>query len=371
MYLVRTIKRARAPMGDETRKADQSASGTWPTVMSWVGRTTALIGLFVTLAGGVTWLINRHKRSAELEARMALAQTQTNQGEYRAAVEAYAAILKTDSLYRPALDQQLDAAMLWVEDFHVLAREGQDAANLSAPQLDQVMSILESGLTRANGTRAADVRAHLGWTHWLNQHIAEREFGHAAEQNLRAALAADPNNVYANAMLGNWMLQNGGSVSEAIEHFRVAVSTGKARPFVRSLQIGGLTHLEKSGARAELVRVANTMRKSSESLDGEDKTRILGFCFDPIVTNHTELQESLSAVPPDEVWTTYLWLDDNRDDSHDHVLLHQFIQADIMEISGKRRESLDQFRALQKKLKDASGSLRDSVDAAVARLSHG
>jgi tetratricopeptide (TPR) repeat protein len=357
-------------MGDETRKGDQNAPGTWPTVMGWVGRTTALIGLFATLAGGVTWLINHHKRSAEREAEMALAKTQTTQGEYQSAVEAYAVILKTDSLYRPALDQQLDAAMLWVEDFHVLAREGQDAANLSATQLDQIMSILESGLTRTKGTRAADVQAHLGWAHWLNQHIAEREFGHAAEQNLRAALAADPNNVYASAMLGNWMLQNGGSVREAVEHFGIAVSTGKARPFVRSLQIGGLIHLEKPGARAELVRVANAMRKSAEALDEAHKTRILGFCFDPIVTNRAELQESLSAVPPDDVWTTYLWLDDNPGESRNDVLVHQFIQANIMDISGKRQESLDQFRALQKELKNAPGSLRDSVDAAIARLSH-
>jgi hypothetical protein len=113
------------------------------------------------------------------------------------------------------------------------------------------------------------------------------------------------------------------------------------------------------------------MRKSGEALDEEHKSRILGFCFDPIVSNHAELQESLSAVPPDEVWTTYLWLDDNPDEPRDHVLVHQFIQANITEISGKRRESLDQFLALQKELKNAPGSLRDSVDAAVARLSHG
>ncbi len=358
-------------MVDETRKADQSAPGTWPTVMSWVGRTTALIGLFGTLAGGVTWLINHHKRVAEQGARMALAQAQAKQGEYQAAVETYAAVLKADPLYRPALDQQLDTAMLWAEDFHVLVPEGKDATDLSAPQLDEIMSILDAGLTRSKGTRAADIQAHLGWTHWLNQHIAEREFGHAAEQNFRAALATDPTNVYANAMLGNWMLQNRGDFNEAIKHFDIALSTGKVRPFVRALQLGGLIHLERPGARAETVKVANEMRKSSESLDGAYKTRILGFCFDPVVTGHAELHESLSAVPPDEVWNTYLWLDDNPDKAGDHVLVHQFIQANIMEISGKRRESLDQYQTLQRQLKNSPGTMKNSVDAAIARLSHG
>jgi tetratricopeptide (TPR) repeat protein len=370
MYLVRTIKRVSAPMANETRSEDQGATSAWPTVMSWVGRTTALIGLFATLAGGVTWLINHHKRAAERAAKIALAQAQTKQGEYQAAIDTYAAILKTDPLYRSALDQQLDTAMLWVEDYHVLVREGQDAGNLSAPQLDEILSVLDAGLTRSSGTRAADVQAHIGWTHWLNQHIAEREFGHAAEQNLRAALAADPSNVYANAMLGNWILQNRGDFNEAIQHLNSAVSTGKVRPFVRTLQLGGLIHLERPGARSELVRVANEMRRSGEPLDEEHKSRILGFCFDPVVTDHTELQESLSAVSPDDVWSTYLWLDDNPDEARDHALVHQFVQANLMELSGKRLESLDQFRALQRQLKNTSGSMKRSVDTAIARLSH-
>ena len=357
-------------MGDETRKADQSAAGAWPIVMSWVGRTSAIIGLFATLAGGVTWFINHHNRTAERGVRMALAQAQTKQGEYQAAVATCAEILKTDPLNRPTLDQQLDTTMLWAEDFHVLGREGQSAGDSAGPQLDEIMSILVAGLARSSGTRAADVQAHLGWAHWLNHHIAAREFGHAAEENFRAALTADPSNVYANAMLGNWMLQNGGDFNEAIRHFDVALSTGKARPFVRMLKIGGLIHLDRPGARAELVRVANEMHKSGEPLDEEYKSRILGFCFDPVVTDQKELRESLTAVSADDAWSTYLWLDDNPEEAGAHALVHQFIQANLMEISGRRRESLDHYQALQKQLKNSPGSLKDSVDAAIARLAH-
>lgn len=99
----------------------------------------------------------------------------------------------------------------------------------SAPALEKIMTILDAGPTRMGGSQAADVKAPIGWTHWLNQHIAQREFGPAAGQNLRAALASDPSNVYANAMLGNWLLQNRKSFTEAIRHLDVAVSTGKAQ----------------------------------------------------------------------------------------------------------------------------------------------
>jgi tetratricopeptide (TPR) repeat protein len=359
-------------MGEEIQKAESGAKRAWPRVMSWVGGTTALIGLFASLAGGVTWVINHHKQQREREARMALAQAQATQGEYQASVESYGDILKADATYRPALDQQLNVTMLWVENFGIPAREDQNAADLSAPALDQIFAILDSGLARTKGSRAADVQAHIGWAHWLNQHIAEREFGPAAERNLRAALVSDPSNVYANAMLGNWMLQTRGGFNEAIQHLNTAVSTGKARPFVRGLQIGGLIYLDTKGARAELIKAANDMRKAGEPLDEDDKRRILGFCCDPTVTDHAELVESLSAVPQDEAWKTYLWLDDVQGESgpeRAHLEVREFIEANLLEISGKRQESLEKYRQLHRELLNRGSTMQESVDAAIARLS--
>lgn len=346
------------------------ASKAWPLVMGWVGRVTALIGLFVSVAGGITWLVSHHRQQTERQAKMSLAQAQAEQGEYRASIQTYGDILKTNPLDRAALDQQLNTTMFWVENFHVAGATDQDTAQQAAPALDQIMIILDSGLARTNGSRGADVRAHIGWAHWLNQHIAEREFGPSAEQNFRGALASDPSNVFANGMLGNWLLQNRGDFTEAIQRLNTAVSTGKARPFVRTLQLGGLIDLDEKGARAELVKAANDMRNSGEPLDEGYKARILSFCFDPTVTDHGELAESLSAVPPDEAWKTYLWLDDKAADAEADATLRNFIQANLLEVSGKRRESLGKYRLLQQELKNRPGTMKNSVDAAVARLSH-
>ncbi|HEY1901459.1 MAG TPA: hypothetical protein VGG56_03450 [Terracidiphilus sp.] len=357
-------------MEEDIQKAEMSARKAWPVIMSWVGGVTALIGLFASIAGGIAWLQSHHKQRAELQTKMALAQAEAKQGEYQASIESYADILKTDPLNRPALDQQLNTAMLWVEDFDVPARSDQNAAELAVPALDQIMAILDSALTRSKGSQAADVQAHIGWAHWLNQHIAEREFGPVAEQDLRAALAADPSNVYANGMLGNWMLQNGGNLTEAMQHISIAVSTGKVRPFVRKLQLGGLINLDVKGARAEVVKAANDMRKSGEPLDEGSKTRILGFCFDPIVTDHAELAESLSAVSPDDAWETYLWIDDRPGDTQAQRVAQDFIKANLLELSGKHQESLQQYRLLQKELENGSWTMRNAVASAIARLSH-
>jgi tetratricopeptide (TPR) repeat protein len=362
-------------MGEEIQKAEAGAKRAWPVVMSWVGGISALIGLFASIAGGVSWYRTHHQHQLERESKMTLAQTQSGQGEYEAALQTYSEILKSDPLDADALDRQLDTAMLWAEDFHVSTPEGGNSAEISAPALDQIFSILDSGLARAKGTQAADIQAHIGWAHWLNQKIAQREFGSAAEQALTAALAADPTNVYANAMLGNWMLQTGGSLTGAVQHFNTAVAAGKARPFVRRYQLGALIDIEKPGARAELIRIANDMRKSAEPLGDESRSRIDGFCFDPIVTDHNQLVESLSAVSPDDAWKTYLWLDNRGTDGQaaqqpDPSLVHDFIQANLLEVSGKRQQSLQAFRVLQQKLKQQQGRMKDSVDAAVARLAH-
>lgn len=357
-------------MEEEIQKAEAGAKKAWPFIMSWVGGITALIGLAASVGGGVTWFVTHQKQKAELQAKMALAQGQAKQGEYQASIESYGEILKADPLYRPALDQQLNTAMLWVEDFHVLTRADQNSAELAAPALDQVMAILDAGLNRTKGSQAADVQAHIGWAHWLNQQIAEREFGPVAEQDLRAALAADPSNVYANGMLGNVMLRSGGSLSEAMQHFNVALSTGKVRPYVRNLEFGGLIYLDEKGARAAVVKTANDMRRAGEPIDEGRKARILSFCYDPMVREREELTESLSAVPPDEAWKTYLWIDDNSGDTHVQTMKHDFIQADLLEISGKREESLGKYRLLQRQLRNEPGTMKDSVAAAIARLSH-
>src|ERR1700731_493985 len=119
-------------MEEENRDAQNVAKKAWPVVMSWVGGITALIGLFVSVRGGIIWFENNQKQKAELQAKMSLAQAQARQGEDQASIQSNADILKEGPLDRPALDQQLDTAMLWLEDFHVVAREGQNADEAAA-----------------------------------------------------------------------------------------------------------------------------------------------------------------------------------------------------------------------------------------------
>jgi hypothetical protein len=120
------------------------------------------------------------------------------------------------------------------------------------------------------------------------------------------------------------------------------------------------------------MRAVTEMRKDGEPLDPEDKHQVLGFCCDPSVTDHAELTESLSAVPADDAWQTYSWLDDQQDEGEDakhQRIVHNFMAANIAEISGDKQKLLSEYRALQEQLKNQGSTLRESVDQAIARLS--
>jgi tetratricopeptide (TPR) repeat protein len=352
-------------MGDND--TPRESGKVWTFLMSWTGRISALIGLGASLAGGFAWVVQHHRAQAERRAALARARAESEQSQYAAALATYDGILKDDPLNPAALEGEVNTAMLWVEDF-----TAPDSAS-AASSLDPIFSTLSAGLAHATGSRAADIQSHLGWAHWLNDRIAEREFGSAAEQNFRAALATDPRNVYANAMLGNWALQNGGSVPDAVQHFNIAIASGRARPFVRQLQFAGLLNRDAPGARAALIEAANTMRADGEPLDPVMQHRLLVFCCDTILNRHAQLVESLSAVPPNDAWATWLWLDNpasDHDDARIQSLRRAFIQANLAEIAGQPQQALAAYRLLRRQLAQQPGSLLDAVNASIGRLTH-
>jgi tetratricopeptide (TPR) repeat protein len=349
----------------------QRPAPSFKNVRIWAGSFAALILLLLIInwAGIGPWHAYR-ERSVHIQQLLRTAQAQTGFAEYESAFKTYQEVLRLDSANRTAVRIQVDAAMLWAEHFHALIGENQKAEDVAGPPLAEILSVLYAGLARTNGhdARAADILAHLGWTHWLNEHIAYKEFGQAAEQGMRQALGIDPTNVYANAMLGNWLLQKNQDFSDAIQHFDAAVKTGKQRPFVRELQLGGLLSSDDPGARAELTKAANQMRLNQEPLTDFYRTRLLRNYNPTSGFRNGELEQTLSAVPPGDSWATFLWLDDKPGDNDD--LTRGIVRACLAGIEGKREEALTQFKALRSELKRKkySGSVAEEVDFFIQRL---
>ena len=345
------------------------------SIITWVGYTSAILGLLATLLGGVRWWSDHRKQRGGIKSEIAVAETQAQQGEYEAAIHTYQDLLQKDPQNQRAADEQLNTVMLWVENFGISEPKDQDMSASAAQKIDQMFALLDAARTRVHGTEAADVLAHIGWAHFLNSYekFGKRESTQAAKENLKAALLADPKNVYASAMLGNLLLQTGGNYHEALRHFAVALKTGKKRAMVRSMQMGGLDSYQgRSDVRPEMAKAANEMRKNGDPLDDGLKHRIAGNLYDSIVGSREQLTAVLSAVPPDEALATYDWFEDREGGPDRQKIMREFLSANLAEISGKPEEALRQFRALEEELKqrtDVGFNYTKPVDDAVHRLS--
>jgi tetratricopeptide (TPR) repeat protein len=334
----------------------------WPAAAAFA----AIVLVVAANAGVGPWRASR-ERSARVAGLLKTAATQSSQTEYESAFDSYQQALNLEPSNRAAVSGQVEAAMLWLEHFHVLVSEGQKAEDLAAPVLARLKTVLEADLARTNGrdAHAADLLAHLGWAHWLNEKIAFKEFG-GAERLFRQSLAIDSSNVFANAMMGNWLLQTRGDGAAAMRHFQTALDTGRQRPLVRSMQLGGLLYNNEPGMHAEFAKALNDMRKNEESLEPGMKSRARSI-YDVSISQGNEFREVLAAVPPDENWKTYLWLSpgvpaDVRQD---------FVHASLAEFSDNRAEAVREFRALLPRLKaeGLSDRMIDYAVAAIARLS--
>lgn len=330
-----------------------------------------VVALVITASAGVGPWRASHERQTRIAQLLKTAATQTSQTEHQSAFESYQEVLSLEPSNRSALDGEVDAAMAWLENFHVLVGEGQRAEDLAGPPLARLKNVLEAGLARTSGRdeRAADILAHLGWAHWLNEKIAFKEFD-GADAIFRRSLAVDPSNVFANAMMGNWLLQTRGDGAAAIRHFQTALTTGRQRPLVRTLQLGGLLHDDDPGMRAEFARALNQMRVNGEPLEPAIRSRAR-YLYDVTIGQGHEFRDVLTAVPPDENWKTYLWLAPDAPADATEQCRRDFVQASLAEFAVNRTAAASEFKTLLPKLKAQGMSYRmvDYAQAAVARLS--
>jgi tetratricopeptide (TPR) repeat protein len=354
----------------QTRQIPQKEPGT-KRLLAWIGVVTAVIGLITGLSGIAGPLKGWWKQGRQSHTLLATAQRQEELGEYSAAMDTLAEILKATPSDTQALHTQLDVAMLWIEEIRTPRHNVDDVAPQARTIFDRLTPILEGGLSTAKGYRAADVVAHLGWLNFLRENITGQ--GGITESHLREALRIDPENVYANAMIGEWLLLPPANLEEAKTHFATALKSGKAKSFVRGCQLEGMIYNEEPGVRAELIRVANQMRKDNDPISSDDKGRIHSY-FSTTIGTDAELREVVSAASPDEVWATYEWVSPPAAEASDFNKMEaRFIQANIDELSGKREDALQIYRSLDQELKqrkDSGPRISQRVRDAVQRLIH-
>ena len=297
-----------------------------------------------------------------------LGATAVRAGNYAAAWKTYDDALTRNPGDQAARVAREDVAMRWLEDIRVT---GENAK--FSDIVDKVWPALSEGAETAQGARAADLVAHMGWGDFLRSRDGVGGLDPTAYY--RRALELDPTNPYAHAMWGHWILWQRGSLTEAQTHFGNAIMSGRAREFVRNLQLSSLMLYPSDPALTqEAVRVANEMRGYGEAPPTEDESkrywsRFWSIYYDRLLNGH-DRDGLLSVLPAKDHLATFRWLFPDASVPAEKKMLQRFFLATLEEAAGERLDARASYQAVKAELdaKKLTGTLRDRSEEGIRRL---
>jgi len=342
----------------KTELIDSKVSG----AVKWVGYITAILSLFAMLVGIVRYVANRVETNRKIVTLISSEQLQARGRDYASAWQTLeqASNLKPNS--SEVLAAQVTLAEEWLEDIHV--QEPEKFSDVTA----KVEPVLTRSIASSKpGEARADLLSHLGWAYFLESRDGRDNLDPAG--TYAQAIADDPNNPYAQAMWGHWILWNGGKLSDAEQHFALAMTSQRQGDFVRRLQLGALEDCSTDECREEIVRVATVMRKEQQTVDEDMRRRILNIYYFEFVPQDSRTTRFIDAVPRAEHVATFRWLFDGLDLDDSKSVLRTYYLAALQDAAGQDNDALTNYRLVHEKMPSHSGPVADATDAAIKRLS--
>lgn len=327
------------------------------------GTATALRGgaALLAVAGlvglGWRWQLDR---TATRETARTVAEAQRlaklcEGGSFAPAWQALSALPEPPRQVQAWREAREGCAMVWLRHARIGSSAGQTFAQFVAP----LKAVLTAGMAAgAQGQRAADLRAHLGWATFL-----EWREGAATEDPLASypqALRADAANVYALAMWGHNLLFMGREVADARARLDRAIAAPRDRAFARELALSQA--ITREDLQGWALQIADGMRVDGTPMPEAAARRLWSHLFARSY-READARHWLEALPARDLLATFEWLfpaAQVRDDQRD---LWSFTQALLRLRAGQRSEALAQLLELQQRLQvaRASGPLADAV----------
>lgn len=312
----------------------------WKGVMAVVGGVTAVLTLLfalLRLAGSLTGWHQGRQKTDELVAEAQEQRASKHYPEAWATLQDAAQLAPNNERIRVA---QEDLAMAWLRDAH--AQGDQTFTTIVQP----LLPVIERGIVHAQGTRKADLLAHAGWADFLRWKDDRRE--RAIEANYQRAVQLDPNNPFAQAMWGHWILTTTSDLPSARQHFDAALRSGREHEFVRSLQIAALHDSSAQQSEDELLQVANQMRQRAERASDGERTDVLwATCFSN-ATNWSSWTRSPTRLNPTDEIATLQWLSSSTTWDEYHKDLLTFCEARARAWAGDRARALALLQSLER-----------------------
>ncbi len=258
-----------------------------------VGYATALL----TLGFGLSrvWIaVEEHReRQREVDELLATAEVLMIGANYQ---DAWTTVTEAEALdSSPRVRERLeDVAMKWLRD-GARVPDGETFDGFVAP----LVSVITRGVTLGEGSRRADLLAHLGYAGFLRWRTTGANDAFARYYD--DALEADARNPFANTFAAHWILwPPSGSYDEADAHFAAALASGREPEFVRNMQMSALANASTLEATVMWVRMAAEMHANGEPAPNGFANRLWQAAYSNVMANTTDRRREavLDAVAP-------------------------------------------------------------------------
>ena len=243
-----------------------------------------------------------------------VSRRQSDAGDLAGAWETLAAVAGTGS--GPELEhEQARLAMARL-------REGRPGPGRTFTQLDEpLLPALHRAAVADAGAGGADVLAHIGWGHFLESR--DGTGGLEIEPLYEQAIARDPNNPYAHAMWGHWILWRSADFEAAEAHFEKALASGREGAWVRSM---ALSANQNRDALAPMARVLIAMHEAGDRIDPEQRNRIASRLY--YSNNPKSWRDLSSSVDAGKHLAMFKWLTTPEDLTSHAWLAHRRAQLE-------------------------------------------
>jgi tetratricopeptide (TPR) repeat protein len=342
------------------------------TPLKWVGVVTALLCLLLLLNQAAKVFAEIRDRQRQVGELQAMADQQARAGEYQ---EAWASLERAATTTgrgsylsrlasRPEAERQAirtaqeDLAMAWLE------RASAPGGTRFSDTVDPLLPALTLGADAAAGRRKADLLAHVGWAHFLKS----RDGADASDPEAfyRQALQADPSNPYAHAHWGHWVAWTRRPLDEAAAHFDAALASGRARDYVRSLQLAALQLATAAASQAAYLGAVADMVRNQEPVEPAVRNAVYAL-YARAFDDDARFDRLVAAVPPAAQIAVIRALFFDVDFAPARVPLRDASLARLQAASGDAAAALATWRSVAAALPPgAQGAVAERARAALA-----
>ena len=275
-------------------------------VLKWIGVATAVIS-FVLGVRQVVILVQDHAARKKEAAGLSIeAKRLSSSGEYSQAWQVAGKAAELSPEYR---NVQIDMAMEWLRNARLPSNGGE---RTFAEITQKLLPVLFRAIDTTRKDYSATIMAHIGWANYLM--FKEGDWGVRVDDQFKNALQMDSTNSYAQAMYGFWMLypgHDGGSIDEANRHFAAALRGGKDTAFVRYLRLCAYQNAAGPEYQAQIINLANEMRKNHESMARDERKKILDGAY--FMYRDEIMKEVGKVLSPEDHLATFMYLADGVD----------------------------------------------------------